>query len=133
MALAPLEMTASAWRGMINVHYKNKQRIGKILFNRSSWEGDNHKACRYVIYAEKNIERKYQYFSRLYNDHPIAITIETILLLNRFFVSFHDKIISAESADEHQQRRVRQMKIRDQNIDHFEFTPGIKKQIRLSL
>src|SRR5688572_32622955 len=49
--------------------------------------------------------------------HRVPIREEAILPLDGFAVRAHDEIVSGERGDQHDQRRTREMEIRDQVVD----------------
>src|SRR5688572_3786331 len=49
--------------------------------------------------------------------HRVPIREEAILTLDGFAVRAHDEIVSGERGDQHDQRRTRGMKVRDQVVD----------------
>src|SRR3989304_10015506 len=65
--------------------------------------------------------------------HGIAVAIEPIPLSDCMFVCIEHPLPSGEGADQHEQRGFRQVKIRDQGIDHPEPIAGIDEYARLAL
>src|SRR5205823_12262486 len=66
---------------------------------------------------------------KLQDQHAIAIAIKSIALANRFRVGVQQKFAAGERADEHEQSRARQMKIREKRIDNVKFKRQVDKQI----
>src|SRR5437763_15515223 len=57
----------------------------------------------------------------LRNEHTVPIRIEKVFLCDRFFICAANRGDAGEGGDEHDERRFRQMKIREQFVDRFEF------------
>src|ERR1051325_8136605 len=51
------------------------------------------------------------------NQHAIAVAVETVTLPDRFAISAPHKLASGEGAHQHEKRRTREMKIRQERID----------------
>jgi len=68
----------------------------------------------------------------LLHQHAIPIRIKPIPLPHRVLVRPHHILFPAQRAHQHQQRRLRQMKIRQQRPHHLKFVSRINKQIRLT-
>src|SRR5256714_3913921 len=66
---------------------------------------------------------------RLQDQHAIAVAVKSIALANRFRVGVEQKFAAGERADEHEQGRARQMKVRQKRIDHAKFKRRGDKQI----
>src|SRR2546423_5033334 len=66
---------------------------------------------------------------RLQDQHAIAVAVKSIALANRFRVGVEQKFAAGERADEHEQGRARQMKVRQKRIDHAKFKRRVDKQI----
>src|SRR5690606_34650922 len=69
--------------------------------------------------------RKYQ--------HRVAVTEEAITLGNRRAIGIHDSVAAGKGADQHDQRRFRQMEIGQQDIDAAKAITGINKNARVAL
>ena len=67
------------------------------------------------------------------DQHAITIAEETIPFLDRLSIGFEHEFLSRQSTDEHQQRRLREVKVGQQRIDHLEVVGRIDKNVRLSL
>src|SRR5438876_1244604 len=63
--------------------------------------------------------------SRSYNQHRIAITIETVPLAYGLRVRRENPLAAGERGDEHQQRRPGQMEIGHQRADDLKAEPGV--------
>src|SRR5262245_55228944 len=63
----------------------------------------------------------------LANKHGVAVTVETILLADCLFIGGFRKFSAGERGDKKQQRRLRQVKVRDQAIDNPELVRRINK------
>src|SRR5256714_6934869 len=68
----------------------------------------------------------------LQDQHAIAVAVKSIALANRFRVGVEQKFAAGERADEHEQGRARQMKVRQKRIDHAKFKRWVDKQITLA-
>ena len=62
-------------------------------------------------------------------EHAISIGIKTILFRDGMFVSAPNIFFSAKRADQHQQRRLRQMEICEHRPDHLEIESGVNKYV----
>jgi len=63
------------------------------------------------------------------NKHGIAEAKETIFFLHRNFVSMKDLFPRRHGADQHEQRRFRQMEICNQSVDDVERKARINEDI----
>ena len=66
---------------------------------------------------------------KLYYQHRIPIAEKPVLFLDRLPVSLEDFIPSGKCGDQHQQGRLRQMKVRHQSIDRLEPVTRVNEQI----
>src|SRR5258708_32797481 len=65
----------------------------------------------------------------LFNKHAVSVRIKAVALGNRMFVSAEHVFFSAESADQHEQRGLRQMKVGQHRFDYFELEARINEKI----
>src|SRR4051812_20760654 len=65
----------------------------------------------------------------LFEKHAIAVRVKTILLLDCMDVSVEDKVTSSEGGDEHQQRALRQMEIREHGANDAKLVSGINEKV----
>src|SRR6476646_1770371 len=68
----------------------------------------------------------------LEDQHRVPITVEPIPLLHRFTVRPKHPLAAGECGDEHQQRRARQMKVRDHRVDELKSVTRVDEQRRLA-
>ena len=67
------------------------------------------------------------------NEHRVAVAVKTVLVLHRRPICRQDPFPSGKGGNEHQQRRLRQMKVRDNAVDDPENETGINEQPGTSL
>jgi len=70
--------------------------------------------------------------ARLLDEHAIAVGIKTVAARHRVLVSSEHFLRSSEGAHQHQQRRLRQMKIRKQSLDDLKFESRVDEEIGFS-
>ena len=69
----------------------------------------------------------------LKDQHGIAVTVETILVLDRFFISLHRQIVSGKGAGHDQQAGFRKMQIGNQRIGDGKIIRGVNENVSPSL
>ena len=67
----------------------------------------------------------------LHYEHGIAKREESVLFFNRFFIRRQHMFPSRKRGYQHNQRRLRQMKIRNQAVQHPELIARINKDLRV--
>ena len=82
------------------------------------WAGlDRRVACRYAS---------------LFNEHAIAVGIETVFLFDRMAVGVQHTGGCAERAYQHEQSGLGEMEVRQQRAHHTEIVTGVNEKICLS-
>src|SRR5229473_5230737 len=68
----------------------------------------------------------------LFQEHTVSVRIETISLRDRVLVGANHILLATKRTYQHEQRRLRQMKIREHTPHHPEFESRINEEVRLS-
>src|SRR2546427_13285654 len=58
------------------------------------------------------------------NQHAIPKAVKAVALADRLGIGGEDPLLARERADQHQQRALREMKVRDDGVDHLEPVAG---------
>ena len=77
--------------------------------------------------AWRDCKSHHQYKPRSFHEHAVAIRIEPVFVFNRMAVSRKDCVFPRKPANQHKQRGLRQMKIRQHRPDHSKRKSGIDK------
>ena len=67
------------------------------------------------------------------NQHRIAVAVEAILFANRLPIGFGNQFPAAKRLHQHQQRRAREMEVRQQRVDRAELERRANEQIGRAL
>src|SRR5438874_12659807 len=65
-------------------------------------------------------------------EHRVAVGKEAIALLDRVTIRTQHRLTSRKGANQHEERRLRQVEVRQQTIDHAELETGIDEKLRLA-
>ena len=71
-------------------------------------------------------------FLQICDEHGVSEREEPVFFFNGVLISFKYVLSSCKSRDEHNERGFRQMEIRDQRIDAFEFIAGVDEDVRIA-
>src|SRR5262249_37187979 len=66
------------------------------------------------------------------DQHRVAVAIEAVALADRLVVGAAQQLVAAKGAHQNQQRRTREMKIRQQNVDAAKLVGGADEERRLT-
>ena len=62
--------------------------------------------------------------SLIYNTHHIAKWAKLVVVLQSLFIGMHGIVITTKGGGEHQERRVRQVEVREHRVSYVEFLGG---------
>src|SRR4051812_13265721 len=64
--------------------------------------------------------------------HGVAVAEEAVAAVNRVAVGGHDGLVAREGADQHQQRRLGQVEVGDEDVDDAEAKTGRDEDVGLA-